>query len=160
MYSAFKSKAIQMLSRDEGSRNYPYDDATGYPVKAPLGNLTVGIGHNLDSKPLSDTVIYCILSEDIDIATNTAIDIIGHETWDKLSENRKLALINLAFNMRPQSLRSFKHMLEAIRSDDWETAGKELRDSLWSRQVDPRQHLNQGRDDRVIKLLEKDEYDY
>ena len=160
MTLSFREKIFRMLSRDEGIKGYPYDDVTGLPVRAPRGNLTIGVGHNLDSKPLSDRVLFFILSEDADAAMDTAIDVVGVEVWDRLSENRKLALINLAFNMKPQSLRSFRDMLEAIRIGNWAVAGAELRESLWARQVDPKHIINQGRDDRVIKLLEKDEYDY
>lgn len=160
MADAFREKIYSMLTRDEGLQRVPYDDFTGNPVRAPKGNLTIGVGHNLDSKPLSNAVILLLLSEDVDGAIATAIDVVGTEVWNKLSENRKLALINLAFNMKPQSLRSFKHMLYAIRKEDWVSAGRELRESLWARQVDPKQQPNQGRDDRVVNLLEKDQYDY
>jgi len=153
-------KIFTMLTRDEGVQRMPYDDATGVPVRAPKGFLTIGVGHNLDSKPLSNAVIYQILSEDVAVATATAKDVVGIEVWDGLTENRKLALINLAFSMKPQSLRSFKKMLSAIRRSDWPAAGQELRESLWAKQVDPKCQPNQGRDDRVINLLEKDQYDY
>ena len=35
------------LPREEGQRLVPYDDATGKPVTAPVGNLTWGRGYNL-----------------------------------------------------------------------------------------------------------------
>src|SRR6267142_1857097 len=34
-------------TREEGARTLPYDDATGKPVKAPVGNLSWGRGYNL-----------------------------------------------------------------------------------------------------------------
>src|ERR1700687_1835463 len=34
-------------TREEGDRLQPYDDKTGFPVRAPVGNLSWGRGYNL-----------------------------------------------------------------------------------------------------------------
>lgn len=156
----FLQRCYQMLTRDEGVVRTPYDDATGLPIKAPKGNVTIGVGHNLDAKPLSNGAILAILTDDVEEATLVAQDIVGLAVWAKLSLNRRLALINLAFSLGPSGLRSFKKMLAAVAGSDWSKAGSELRNSLWARQVDTAQVPNQGRDDRVVRLLEDDEYEY
>lgn len=148
-----------MLSRDERDTPYPYDDATAQRVKAPKGNVTIGRGRNLDAKPLSRAAIEFLFDEDLNDALVVAIPAVGREVWEYLSENRQLALINLAFNLGGR-LFGFKEMLAAIRAGDFARAGAELRDSKWATQVDPHDRKNLGRDDRVINLLEKDQYDY
>lgn len=158
--SEFLQKAFAMLTRDEGAIRNPYDDATGRMLKAPKGNVTIGVGHNLDQKPLSNNVMLAMLQEDVAEASTIAQDIVGLEVWAKLSVNRKLALINLAFSLGSAGLRNFKKMLAAVRRFDFSQAGLELTDSLWAHQVDREQVPNQGRDDRVKRLLMEDEYDY
>jgi len=156
----FFQQAFEMLTRDEGIERRPYDDATGKTIKAPEGYVTIGVGHNLDAKPLSNSVILAILKEDVNEAMNTAIEIVGPEVWDQLSSNRRLALINLTFSLGGEGLRSFRRMLAAVIKSDWARAGDELRGSLWATQVDRNQTPNQGRDDRVLRLLRDDVYEY
>lgn len=154
------AKALEMLSRDESPRRTPYDDATGKPIKAPVGHVTIGIGRNLEARPLSNQVMMMILREDVDEATRDARAVLGNETWESLTENRKLGFINLAFNLGRIGLQGFRKLIAATQAGDWLKAGEELRTSLWARQVDPMQIVNKGRDDRVIKLIRDDIYDY
>lgn len=157
---SFHSKIFNMLNRDEGCFRVCYDDATGLPIHAPVGNISIGIGHNLAAKPLPNTIIFELLKLDVADAISDAKSALGVEVYEKLTENRKLAIINLAFNMGVIRLRSFVKMIAAIKADDYELAAKELRSSMWATQVDPKCRPNEGRDDRVITLLEKDRYDY
>lgn len=156
----FLQQAFEMLTQDEGVKRTAYDDATGKVIKAPEGNVSIGVGHNLDAKPLSNSIILAILKEDVNEAMATAIEVVGPEIWDKLSANRRLALINLTFSMGGQGLKSFRRMLAAIIKSDWAGAGDELKGSLWATQVDRNQKPNQGRDDRVLRLLRDDIYEY
>ena len=160
MASSFFEKAYLMLSLDEGIRDQPYDDATGVPLIAPFGLITIGIGRNLDANPLEQRVIRLIFRIDLRVARKDAVAVVGLETWNRLSENRKLGLVNLAFNMGRTRLSGFKKMIAAIKAQDFVEAGKELRDSLWASQVDRNGRAGEGRDDRVISLIEKDRYDY
>lgn len=153
-------KAKQMLTLDEGKHCYLYDDANGQRVRAPIGKITGGVGHNFEAKPLSNYVINIILEEDIAEAELIAINYIGVDKWTELGENRKLGLINLAFNLGSTGLFKFKKLKAAILKNDWETAGIELASSLWARQVDRMGRINKGRDDRVINLLQNDIFQY
>ncbi len=148
-----------MLSLDEGDRDRPYDDKTQLRVRAPVGNITIGRGRNLDAKPLSRAAIEFLFDEDLNDALQIAVDFVGIGCWERLTENRQLALLNLAFNIGNR-LRTFQKMLAAIKAEDYPIAGLELRRSLWALQVDPKERPGIGRDDRVINLLEKDRYDY
>lgn len=156
----FGRKAFAMFTRDEGAQRNPYDDATGTRIKAPKGNVTIGVGRNLDAKPLSNAIMFSLLEEDLEQAIDIARDVVGAGVWNNLTDNRKLALVNLAFSLGSAGLRTFKKMLLAVQKSDWAAAGAELRTSLWAHQVDKPQVPNQGRDDRVVHLLEDDHYDY
>ena len=159
MISVSFQKAKRMLLQDEGLRRQCYDDATGKVILAPVGQVTLGIGHNLEAHPLSNEVIDLILKEDLSRAETSAAAVLDPEIFATLSENRKLGLINLAFNMGEVKLRGFDRMISAIRLSDWPKVEKELRSSLWAKQIDPRLTDN-GRDDRVVSLLAHDTYIY
>jgi len=160
MQNEFYRLAFQMLSLDEGVQRRPYDDATGKVIKAPEGNVTIGVGHNLDANPISNAVMLALLTEDVNEAIQAAKEILGSTAWDQLSLNRKLGLINLTFSVGGSGLRRFKKMIAAIIRKDWSTVGQELGSSLWTRQVNRNKTLGKGRDYRVIKLLKDDEYEY
>lgn len=134
-----------MLRRDEGVRYSPY--------LCPAGRLTIGVGHNLDDVPISDKAVDVILDDDIESHTAAAIRLIGENTWQNLSENRKLALLNLAFNLGEAGLAKFVNTLAAIRRGDWAETAKNLRQSKWYNQVG-------GRAERVISMLADDTFPY
>lgn len=152
--------AYNMLTVDEGNTAHAIDDANGKPVKAPKGKLTIGIGHNLEAKPLSAAVRRMIFEEDLDDAVREAVNVVGENFFNSLTTNRRLALVNLAFNLGETGLAKFKNMIGALKVHDYLMAGAHLRDSLWADQVDPNRRPNQGRDDRVIRLITEDYYDY
>lgn len=159
MSSVNFSKAKRMLLHDEGLRRVPYDCGTGKVLFAAVGQTTIGIGHNLEAHPLSNEVIDLLLREDIERAQREAADVVDPEIFETLSENRKLGLINLAFNLGEAGLRRFDRMISAIRLADWPKVEKELRTSLWAKQIDPKLSDN-GRDDRVVSLIAHDTYVY
>lgn len=77
------------LERDEGKRAKPYRDT--------VGKLTVGIGRNLDDKPLSDAAIRFLFREDIE-EVEKELDR-RMPWWRQMTDARQRALINLGFNM-------------------------------------------------------------
>lgn len=138
--------AKKMLIFEEADKRFIYDDATGQRVFAEEGNLTCGIGHNLDSKPLSDAVVDLLFNEDWCMALETCHDLFP--TYNLLSQARRLALMNMAFNMGSHSLSSFKKMAEAVTDLNFERAAQEILDSLWALQVP-------NRAARVAKMLKE-----
>jgi GH24 family phage-related lysozyme (muramidase) len=150
----------KMLWLDEGLHSRPYDDATGKRIKAPKGNVTIGIGHNLDALPLPLVIISKLLQIDAERAELSARKVLGFLHWESLSTNRRLALINLAFSVGESGLAGFVNMLEAIRKHAWLAAGEHLKRSKWFEQVDPNAAPGAGRDDRVYALLVYDRFDY
>ena len=119
---------IDQLKRDEGWVHTAYRDQLGF--------LTIGCGHNLDAKGLSDRAIQIILEDDIADAKS---GLMGKWPWMRnLSPARLGAMINLAFNLGSGGLGTFKKFLKAAESGAWETAANELLDSKYAAQVGER----------------------
>lgn len=125
-----KQSYIKMLTAEEGYRKYPYDCQTGKRVSAPHGKLTVGVGRNLEAKPLSDEVIALMLTEDIAEAEAACRVLYPH--FEDFKDGRKLALVSMMFQLGAKGMLGFKKMNEAIEVFDWETAANEALKSKWA----------------------------
>lgn len=111
------------LTREEGERNLPYDDATGLPVRAPRGNLTWGRGFNLmacGSKGLFDVMERYLLQE--------RFDAIKAYPWFALAgPTRQSVFLDIAYNAGVEGLLHFPHMLSAAARGDWVQAAAECK---------------------------------
>lgn len=127
--------------RDEEWRRHPYRDS--------VGKLTIGVGHNLDDKPISDRAVRVILEDDVSDATRELFNALP---WTRdLDEARQAVLINMSFNLGIGGLLQFKKTLAAIKEQRWLDAGREMMDSKWAMQVGPRAH-------RLRKQIETGEW--
>lgn len=145
-------KAYNMLLLDEGVRRFPYNDSDGKEVKLKPGKLTVGIGRNLEAKPLSDAIIKKLFEEDFAEALNGAKSLI--KRWYSLTENQQLAVVNLVFNLGLTKLKKeFPNTISDINKGDYKSAANRLRQSLWFKQV-------KGRGTRVLDMLENSAFPY
>ena len=115
----------EQLIRDEGTRRFPYKDSQGY--------LTIGCGRNLEHNGLSRDEIEYLLANDIRQVQDQLS--IAMPWTDALDEARRGVLQNMAYNMGLRGLLQFRKMLDAAQLADWETAAKEMLDSLWMKQV-------------------------
>ena len=113
------------LIRDEGSRAKPYLDT--------VGKTTIGVGHNLDDRPLTEDQIDWLLADDIDQAEED-LDAINLR-WRLLTDERQLVLLNMAFNLGRTRLAMFRRMWAAITGGRFNDAAEEMLDSRWARQV-------------------------
>ncbi len=116
------------LTRDEGSRAKPYLDT--------VGKTTIGVGHNLDDRPLTASQIDMILMDDIDQAEKD-LDAINPR-WRLQTDERQLVLLNMAFNLGRGRLAGFLKMWAAITGSRYNDAADEMLDSKWARQVGAR----------------------
>lgn len=118
------------LTRDEEKRNRMYLDS--------VGKHTIGVGHNLDDKPISDRACRIILEDDVADARD---DLYRALPWAAgLSEPRQAALLNMCFNMGLGGLLTFKDALKALQEGRWEDARKGILSSKYAKQVGPRAH--------------------
>lgn len=130
-------KLIDELIRDECRGGKPelkmYPDSKGIP--------TIGIGHNLRDKGISNAVAFLIAHEDIDEVEAALTDHLPW--WTKLDEVRQRVLVNMAFNMgvgpAPENptgkLLTFVHTLALIETGDYDAAADHMVQSAWFKQV-------------------------
>lgn len=118
-------RLLEMLIRHEGVRNKPYRDSTG--------NLTIGVGHNLDVKGISQAAIDQILKDDI---TDTRRGLSSIFSWfNSLDPVRQDVLVDMAFNLGVGGVLAFRKMLAAVKAGEWAIAADEMLDSKWAIQV-------------------------
>lgn len=130
------------LISEEGVRKFAYDDSTGKTITCkPVGNLTIGVGHNLENGLDGQDVQY-FLNKDL-LAIVAAIQ--GYIWYKACDPVRQSVLIDLAFNGGIVGLLRYPKMLAAIQKMDWETAAGECTVS------DP--HLDASRYAPLRKLL-------
>ena len=116
---------IQELKRDEGVKLKAYQDTVGI--------WTIGIGRNLQDVGVSMDEAEYMLANDIDVAVGELQRTF--DWFEGLSDARQRVCINMCFNLGLTRLLGFKKFLAAMAIGDWETAGIEMLDSKWSRQV-------------------------
>lgn len=125
-----------MLAFDEGTFEYPYDDSTGERVFLDQGKLTIGIGHNLEAQPLPKHIIEELFRGDYTNAKIVCMEL--YPKFESFSQARRLALINMAFNLGMGRLKGFVKMNNLVNAGEWLGAAKEARQSAWFLQVKQR----------------------
>jgi len=128
------------LIADEGLRLEAYHCTAGY--------LTVGVGRNLDTNPLSANEEKACGHDGRSqpITHNQAMYLLDNDMlkviskldylfvwWDDLDEVRQAALANIAYQLGIAGLLKFKKALAAMERRDWNNAYSELLDSKWAK---------------------------
>ncbi|GAG78226.1 unnamed protein product [marine sediment metagenome] len=127
-------KLIDQLIRHEGLRLKPY--------KCSAGKITIGVGRNIEDNGITEPEAIILLMNDIE---RCKWEIETAFPWiTRLALARYEVLVNMCFNMGIARLSSFKKMLAALESGDYETAAVEGLDSRWANQVG----------NRAIELME------
>lgn len=141
MDNAVRDLVVPLLKLHEADRQYPYDDANGRMVKrgsVVSGNITIGVGRNLNAKGLSEEERAFLLDNDIRDAESDAIFLLGEKVYRGLSPVRKAVLIDMAFNMGRERLAGFTDTLTCIRQGIFQQAAICMKESKWARQVGQR----------------------
>jgi len=122
-----RAALLAQLKIDEGVRLLPYRDARG--------NLTIGIGTNLDAgitEPEAESLCYSRIA-----AAETAL-AQSVPWWRDLDDARQMAVANLCYNMGINTLLEFKNMLAALHAGDFDGAADDLLASKYATQVGAR----------------------
>lgn len=134
----------QFIEKHEGRRKKPYPD-TSKPPK-----MTIGVGWNMDDNPLpkniadylkkhgeiTDAMIDLLLSLSVKNAISDCLDLFP--TWDNISLNRRMALIDFVFQLGKTRASKFVHTIAAINTGRWEDAAENMKESVWFKQVPQR----------------------
>ena len=137
-----------------------HEGCVDHVYKCPAGYLTIGIGRNLETNPLTPkekevvgdikngiTVDKCLylLKNDVKKCERDLINNISF--WYQLDDERQYALLDMCFNMGIKRLMKFKRMLNAMLIGDYRGAAKECKMSKYAVDVGKRA-------DRIAKLIE------
>ena len=112
------------------------------PYQCPAGRLTIGVGRNLEDKGITEKEAVMLLENDIQECLKDLKTIFNE--FDLLPEQAQLVLVDMRFNLGYKGFRKFKKMIKAVRQQDFHSAAREMRDSLWYHQVGKRaEHLTE-----------------
>jgi lysozyme len=140
----------QRLEFHEGLRLKPY--------RCTAGKLTIGVGHNIESRDwteeekraigdwkngITKNAAYMILRNDINLCLDK-LKTLGY--WYYLDEERQYALLDLCFQLGWSGLNKFRKMLEAFRTKNWSEAERQCLDSNYAKQCPKRAN-------RIAKLI-------
>jgi len=123
------NELIEQLRKHEGERLFAYQCSENM--------WTIGVGRSIGpgGKGITQSESKMLLVNDIDECMTDLQSIF--RSWDDFSDARKIALIDLRFNLGAGGFRSFKRMIAAIRARNWQLAAAEALDSRWAHQVQP-----------------------
>lgn len=125
---------FKLIELDEGFRARPYDDATGKPVKAPQGYITLGIGFNIEQTDLPREVAIYWLNFIIQRDFLPALRKIFPK-YDSFTQSRKNALCSMIYQLGETRFRKFKNTIALVNAGNWADAAKEASSSVWAAQV-------------------------
>lgn len=146
------NEAVQRLSLHEGIRLQPY--------RCPAGYLTIGIGRNLDTNPLTQEELKTVGDWQSGITKNAAFYLLRNDIkrveqecrkhipfWKQLDDERQYALLDMAFNLGIAGLLKFKKMLAFLGVGNYRQAAAECLASKYAKDVGIRA-------ERIAKTIE------
>jgi lysozyme len=132
-----RERVFEQLKRDEGVVYKIYRDHLGYPTFG-VGHLILEsdpeYGKPIGTKVSKERVAECF-EKDLDIAISECEVLYGKNNFANFPDEVQEILVNMMFNLGRTRLSKFRKMNNALFHNDWKTAAKEGRDSLWYRQV-------------------------
>ena len=78
-----------------------------------------------------------LLYDAVPFAYTDAMEAVGPDTFNKLSPERQVVLIDMAHQLGKDGLSKFYNMKKALDSGDFETASKEMLNSKWAKKDSP-----------------------
>ena len=115
---SFESDLNKQIKEHEGLVLKPY--------KCPAGKLTIGYGHNIEDNGLSKAACEYILIEDIEEAKRNLYAIFTRDFFDSLSNNQKIALVDMMFNLGLSRFLTFKKFILAVKQRNFDRASVEI----------------------------------
>lgn len=119
--------------------------------RCPAGYLTIGVGRNLETNPLTEEEKRVCGDYKHGITRNAAYYLLRNDIarvekelrkkvpfYETLNDDRQYALLDMAFNLGLAGLLKFKKMLMAMATGYWEEAAKECLDSKYARDTGKR----------------------
>ena len=109
---------VKQLKKHEGLVLKPY--------KCTANKLTIGYGHNIEDNGISLSCAEYILIEDIEEAKRNLYAVFTKDFFDDLCDKRKIALIDMMFNLGLSKFLTFKKFIQAVKTENWNRASVEM----------------------------------
>lgn len=117
-------KTKSLLIKHEGFRQYPYVDT--------VGKITIGVGYNLSDRGAPQVSLHEWCDSDI---KHHYEELEVNDWFNELNDDRKIAIVDMRYNLGAKKFDSFKKMISAFKKKDYNAAGKEMIESDWAKQV-------------------------
>jgi lysozyme len=141
-----------MLSKDEIVQRLVFHEGCVLkPYRCSEGFLTIGVGRNLETNPLTAEEKRVCGDYMHGITKNAAFYLLRNDIskvlkecekriviWDKLSDDRKYALLDMSFQLGIHGVLQFKKMLGAMGVGNWKEAAEQCLDSKYAKQTPAR----------------------
>lgn len=114
----------KLIVKHEGERLDMY--------QCPAGKWTIGVGHNLEDNGISQAVSDLMFQGDV---AESISDAFRFPWFNELTENRRIVIVSMIFNMGLSRFSGFKKTISYIEAGDYASAAGEMLDSKWARQV-------------------------
>lgn len=114
---------VQLIN-NEGLKLSPYVDT--------VGKKTIGIGWNIDDRPIRTDEAILRMRNDI----KECKDYLKKYYWfERLNLTRQNVLIEMVFNLGQSRFEQFNKMISELKSGDFKKASEEMLNSKWATQV-------------------------
>lgn len=130
------------------------------PYRCPAGYLSIGVGRNLETNPLTSEELKACGDYKNGITKNAALFLLRNDInkcikqlqenisfWNKLDNERQYALLDMNFNLGINGLLKFKKMIYFMSIKDYKEASKECLNSKYAKDTGKRAR-------RIAKLIE------
>jgi len=129
----------EQLVRHEGERLSLY--------VCTAGKISIGIGHNLTDKGISQEMSRFIFKIDLEECILDLSKEIFPGYFHGFPDDIQHVLLDMRFQMGHTGFRRFKKMIVAFKRLNFEEAAKQMRDSRWHKQVPTRAN-------ELVKMVE------
>lgn len=126
----FITEAMTEVEDDEGFSKKLYIDSEGYQ--------TIGIGFCLDRIPMPRDVAEYWCRKILEARHKQIAAGPYGDTYQGMTSERKKIILNMAYQIGIGGLYRFKKMWAALEARDYQTAAKEMKDSVWYNQTKKR----------------------
>jgi len=122
------------LRQEEGERALPYDDANGLRVKAPIGNITWGLGFALEK--CGSSRLFDVMARDLIAQCEEQLQAFAW--YNQANDVRKSVFLDVAYNAGVPGLLHFVNMIHYASVGNWQCAADQLLDSDAARKLPKR----------------------
>jgi GH24 family phage-related lysozyme (muramidase) len=151
-YTSWVSQLYDMIKQHEGVKTQVYTDPKGFPTIGVGFNLTrsdaasrlqalgVSLDEVMQGKSLTMEQVESLLRDDVEQTIHGVRQLIP--TFDSLSSGRKIAIVDMAYNMGIHALSEFTTFLRYFIGGDYVAAAEDLKHTRYYAEVPNRAKQN------------------